>query len=147
MVVADGHELLALVRGHDRPRVARVGYPHIVVNDEHHDGARARFVPYLVHVLLHERGLGLLEPVDQRLLGIGGESGLACDDIVEVVAQELGAAVAAMAVENREEGGLLDAWCQRLVWLRSGLLQVQYDRYPVLVVVPRGAVVGVGRVG
>ena len=62
---------------------------------------------------------------------------------MQVIAKKLGASMATMTVKNGEEGRLFDARCQRLVRLRARLLEVKHDRYSILVVVPRSAVVRV----
>ena len=75
-------------------------------------------------VLAHEAFLGLHESLEESFLGVQWESRLVSYYVVEVVAEEFGTAVSAVAVEDRKEGGLLDAGTQRLVWLRAWLLEV-----------------------
>ena len=62
---------------------------------------------------------------------------------MQVVAEELCAAVSSVAIEHSEETSLLDAGRQRLIRLGAGLLQVENDRYAILVVVARRSVVSV----
>lgn len=60
---------------------------------------------------------------------------------MQVVTEELCAAVSSVAIKDCEEARLLDTRRQRLVRLGAGLLQVEHDRYTILVVVARRSVV------
>ena len=55
--------------------------------------------------------------------------------------------MATMAVENSEERCLFYSWSQRLIWLRSRLLEVKHDGYPVFIVIPGRAIVRVCSIG
>ena len=133
----------ALVARHAGSRVSRVCYPYLVIDNEHDDGAGARLVTHLRLILPHECFFGFLEALHERSLRIRRETSLVSNDIVQVVAKELSAAVSSMAVKDGEEARLLDAGCQRLVGLRARLLQIKHNRNAVFVVVARRAVVRV----
>ena len=64
---------------------------------------------------------------------------------MQMVSKELGAPLPTMTIENGEEL-YLELRLLRTVRLDSGLLKVEHNRYPVLVVISDEAIVGISSV-
>lgn len=97
--------------------------------------------------LLHEAeevALALSEAFADGLYWVLRELLVLDDEIVQIVAQVVGAGGASVAVEDSEEADLrpLDVQMLLVLWLQN----VQYYRNTVLVVVPDDALIRVGRI-
>ncbi len=150
--------MLAIPRAHNGSAVSQVSDVAGLLDDHDYGGTGpARVYRHLLMLiglgdglfigclhLLHIFILCFLEAVPEGCFRIFGKCIVLDDVIVQVVAQELGAAVATMAVEDSEER---DAPPQRfLVPLRLGTGQVDYYGYTVFVRFPNYAHRSIGSV-
>ena len=141
--------VIASIVRHDCSAIAYVHHKDAVLYEQGHDGARARLVKHVVAVLrecinsVQEIGLSFLVSVDDSLAWVSRELRVLDNELMQVVTEEVGACVAAMAVEHTKEaalGPVLD------VLLVRRLHNVQHDADAVFVVVADDALVSVGRV-
>lgn len=146
VVIRYRNELLPLIRWHHCSWITCVGYPDIVVDYQHHDGARTWFISYLHLVLSHESFLRLFESIEQCLLRIWRETLLISYNIVKIISQELSTSMASVAIKYRKKGGLLNAGSKRFIWFGSRLLEVENNRYSILIIVSWCAIMSIGSI-
>lgn len=145
-MVAGEHDVeVAGVRTHQGPTVTHIRDVDHVIHEQRGYRTGAALVQHVdvaVRELLHrlqEVGLSILETVDNSLFGVIGELGVADDELMKVIAEEVGAAITAMAVKHPEESALRPV----LALLRRRLHDVEDDADSVLVVIPDDPLVSI----
>jgi len=146
--VVDGQIVaeVASIGAHDGAAVAYVDYEYLLLDEQCNDSARPALVEHVWAARregldgVQEVGLCLLVAVEDGLAGVLREGGVLDDELVEVVAQEIGAGVATVAVEDAKEAALGPVGH---VLLGRWLHDVEHDADAVFVVVADDALVGV----
>lgn len=146
VIIRDWCKLLSLIGRHDCSGVTGVCEPYVIVNYEHDDCTRPRFVSDWNLVLAHERFFSLFEPIEQGLLWILRKLWLICNNVVQVVSQKLCASMSTVTIKDREEWSLLDPRSQWLIWFGSWLLQVKDDWNTVFVIISWCTIMCVGSI-
>lgn len=131
---------------HDGSTVSYVDHKYLLLDEERHNGTRARLVEHVVAVLseridrVQEVCLGLLVAVEDGLARVRREFRILDNELVQIVTQEVGACVAAVAIEHAEEaalGPVLD------VLFVGRLHDVEDDAHAVLIIITNNALISV----
>lgn len=138
VILRQSYTEVASIRTQNSSTVTHVDDKDSLLDKECHDGTRPTSIEHVgaagCEVLdgVQEVLLGFLVAIDDGLSGICWEVRVFDDELVEVVSEEVGAGVAAVAVEDAEEGTFWPVFNVLFAW---GLHDVEHDADTVFVVV------------